>query len=123
MGCVVRLAELITKHERVEYQKKYITALSNALHIPETTKLKPFSKLVICMKTYDILYRTTGEETPDDTKKEQSEGEPKESGGEEIMKRKMTNDDIDYHGCCILQSLLSFKKCLWAINFNPSLCK
>ena len=120
MGCVVRLAELINKYDKVEYQKKYITALSDALHIPEDTNEKPFCKLVLCMKTYELLYKTSAAKNPGDVKQPDEENKQSDMDirgtGNEVCTQVITKDDVNYHGCCILKNLFSFKKCKIAVE-------
>lgn len=136
MGCVVRLAELISKHEKVEYQKKYIAALAETLHIPDTLTKEnnPLSKLVLCMRTYDHFFKisetataTTEEssaaasaataesktENTENTENEESSTAIDEKSPEPVPPPPpvITNSDINYHGCCLLQNLFSFKKC------------
>jgi len=112
MGCVVRLCELISKFEKVEFQKKCIASLSETLHIPENVKDNPFAKLVICMRTYDLLYKTAVSENTTDVKNEENPKSSSLEDGENIDDvQKIINDEINYHGCCILQILFSFKKC------------
>jgi len=115
-GClsvVVRVAELINKHTKVEYQKKLIKTLADALHIPQDCTHKPLSKLIACMKTYDVVYtKETDTSTPDTDKegaKEESETQKKvdnTSKDTEVV----TETSINYHGSCLLTNLLSFKK-------------
>jgi len=114
MTIVVRLAELINKYQKVEYQKKLITTLSEVLHIPETANTKPLCKLLLCMKTYDLKYKQekSAEEEEDTEKKESDDSESTKPCPEKdnIVEPMLTNEDLNYHGCCLLNNLLSFKK-------------
>jgi len=110
MGCVVRLAELISKFEKTEYQKKYIAALSETLHIPEDPKENPFSKLVMCMRTYDFFFKSNNPEETSDLKPDENPSNSDIDPNKDGVKN-LSNDDINYHGCCLLQHLFSFKKC------------
>jgi len=118
MAIVVRLAELINNHKKVEYQKKLVTTLSEVLHIPENCPSKPLSKLLLCMKTYDLMYKPAEPESKKEgeEKKEADGGEQKEldtdsnSVNEETVSPPLMNEDLSYHGCCLLKNLFLFKK-------------
>ena len=94
MGCIVRVAESISRLGLSDQEEKFIETLTRSLHIPEDPEKteKSFCKLVLSMMTHDIFYKV--ELIPS--------GEPDHS---------LKNDAINYHGACLLKSCLSFKKC------------
>jgi len=122
MTIIVRIAELINKHSKVEYQKKLITTLSEVLHIPDGCTSKPLCKLLLCMKTYDLVYKEEikVEDKPEgeaeiDGKEAPATDSPKTDANTDTKSSKtvvpvLTNDDLNYHGCCLLKNLFSFKK-------------
>jgi len=126
MTIVVRIAELINKHSKVEFQKKLITTLAEVLHIPEGCISKSLCKLLLCMKTYDTMYKPNeSKKLTADASEEKTEGESEEEikstndpqTAAEVTKPEektvsvvLTNDDLNYHGCCLLKNLFSFKK-------------
>ena len=94
MGCIVRVAEVLTRLDMVEKQKTFLNTISKALHIPSDEAVgKPLAKLMLCMMTYDVFFVSSEEEI---------------KVGEErgVLKRSC----INYHGACLLKSCLMFKK-------------
>ena len=120
MGCIVRVAESIARLKMKKEEEAFIKALVTSLHIPvgdeegNGDKMEEsFCKLVVSMMTHDMFFKT------DLSSLSAAVVAPSTDCGDDTADTAATtsntvilkNDQINYHGACLLKSCLSFEKC------------
>ena len=96
------MVELISRLELVGKQKKFITVIIEALHIPRDENPETLlAKLLLSLMTYDIYNENEAESVKNETEK---------ANKIKIELQRIKKDMINYHGACILKHCFKFKK-------------
>ena len=96
------MVELISRFELVGKQKKFITVIIEALHIPRDENPENLlAKLLLSLMTYDIYNENEAESVKNETEK---------TNKIKIELKRIKKDVINYHGACILKHCFKFKK-------------